>query len=339
MLVWIGLQNLKPKRRLRWLALVGLLAVLAIGFLILLRPVLPWTVESRMERVFVHGSLLDKRLGYLHSGERVSIQAGELVLAGELYEPPDVSPPHPAILLLHGSTRWGRRLALYRLLAAELARAGYLVLAPDLRGFGDSQTPADTSSVDAWDSTKDISASLGFLESLSEVDGERLFVLGHSLGGTWAIRASEKERRVRRLVVIGPGKRIRVSTARSLAEFRERFWRVRNLEQAIDPSTFEQLHEATFLAAALDHFKGEGHRPILLIDGELESKASRTYLEEQFEQMTQPKKFLRLEDSAHYLNVVGFEELGWLPGVGNLVVYDRRTMETALAAIDSYLGD
>ena len=328
-----------PGKRFRQFALFGLLAVLVVGCVFLLRSYLPWSVESRLERVLVHGSLLDKRLGYLPVGESVFVQTGDLTLAGEVYMPPGSSEPHPAILLLHGSTRWGRRLALYPLLARGLARRGYLVLAVDLRGFGDSQTPADVGSVDAWDSTEDISAALGFLESLTEVDGERLFVLGHSLGGTWAIKASENEQRIRRLVVIGPGKRIRVSTARSRAEFRERFWRVRNLEQPIDPSTFEQLHKATFLAAALDYFKGESHQPILLIDGELESKASRTYLEEQFTQMTQPKKFVRLGDSAHYLNVVGFEELCWFPGVGNLVVYDRRTMETALAAIDSYLGD
>jgi hypothetical protein len=101
-----------PVRRLRRFALFGLLVVLAIGCVFLLRPVLPWSVESRLERVFVHGSLLDKRLGFLASGESVFIQAGELTLAGEVYESTGVSPPHPAILLVHGSTRWGRRLAL-----------------------------------------------------------------------------------------------------------------------------------------------------------------------------------------------------------------------------------
>ncbi|MGB5878430.1 MAG: alpha/beta fold hydrolase, partial [Thermoanaerobaculia bacterium] len=162
-----------PKKRLRQFALIGLLALLAIGCVFLLRRVLPWSVKSRVERILVHGNLLDKRLGYLASGESVFIQAEDLILAGELYEPPGVSPPHPAILLVHGSTLWGRRLALYPLLAEELARKGYLVLAIDLRGFGDSQTPADTRSVDAWDSTKDIAAALTFLDSLDRVDSER----------------------------------------------------------------------------------------------------------------------------------------------------------------------
>jgi pimeloyl-ACP methyl ester carboxylesterase len=315
-----------PKKWLRRFALFGLLAV-------------PWSVESRVERIFVHGTLLDKRLGYLASGEGVFIQAEDLTLAGELYEPSGVSPPHPAILLVHGSTRWGRRMALYPLLADGLARKGYLVLAIDLRSFGGSETPADTHTVDAWDSTKDISAALTYLESLERVDSERLFLVGHSLGGTWAIKASEKDPRIERLAVIGPGKRLKAFSARAREEFRERFWKVRNLEQSIAPDTFQKIHEATFLAAVLDYFKGEGHQPILLIDGELESEPSKRYLDEHYGQMTQPKSFVRLEDTAHYLSVAGLEELHRVPGVGNLVVYDSRTMTDALSAIDAFLSE
>lgn len=328
-----------PKERLRQFALVGLLVVLAIGCVFLLRQVLPWTVKSRLERVLVHGSLLNKRLGCLASGEGVFIQTEDLILAGELYEPPGFSPPHPAILLIHGSTRRGRRLALYPLLAEGLAQKGYLVLAFNLRGFGDSQTPADVNSVEAWDSTEDISAALTFLESLDKVDSDRLFIVGHSLGGTWAIRASEKDPRIKRVVVIGPGKRLKVSSARSREEFRQRFSKVRDLEQPIDLGTFERVHEATFLAAVLDYFKGEHHQPILLIDGDLESEASKMYLEEQYGQMTQPKSIVKLQDAAHYLSVAGLEELHRFPGVGNLVVYDRRTMKVALAAIDDFLSE
>ena len=58
------------------------------------------------------------------------------------------------------------------------------MLAVDLRGFGDSETPADVNSVEAWDSTEDISAALTFLESLDRVDSEQLFIVGHSLGGS-----------------------------------------------------------------------------------------------------------------------------------------------------------
>lgn len=328
-----------PERRLRRFVLVGLLAVLAVGCVFLLRSVLPWSVTSRIERVLVHGSLLDKRLGYLPAGEGVTIRAGDLTLAGDLYEPSGSSPPHPAILLLHGSTRWGRRLSLYPLLAEELADKGYLVLAVNLRGFGDSQTPADVDSVEAWDSTEDISAALTLLESLDRVDDERLFVVGHSLGGTWAITASEKEPRIKRLAVIGPGKRLKDFSPRSQEEFRERFSKVRGLEEQLPLDIFLKIHEATFLAAVLDYFKGDHHQPILLIDGELESEPSKRYLDEHYGQMTQPKRFVRLEGTAHYLNVAGLEELHWLPGLGSLVVYDRRTLNDALSAIDTFLSE
>ena len=328
-----------PKKRLRQFALFGLLAALAIGSVFLLRPVLPWTLKNRLERTFVHGSLVYRRLGYLASGESISLQAEDLILAGDLYEPPGVSPPHPAILLVHGSTRWGRRLSLYPLLAEELARRGYLVVAINLRGFGDSETPADTSSVVAWDSTKDVSAALTFLESLDKVDSERVSIIGHSLGGTLALKVSRVDPRIKKVVAIGPGHRLKEFAARDREEFRERFSKVRELEHPIPSETFQEIYEAMFLDTALGYFKGERHQPVLLIDGELEREPGKRYLDEQYRQMTHPKSFIRLEDVAHYLSVSGLEELHRIPGLGNLVVYDRRTLTEAVSAIDAFLSE
>ena len=47
----------------------------------------------------------------------------------------------PAVLLLHGSSPLGRKNALIRFLAFKLHNAGWIVLSPDARGFGDSNDP------------------------------------------------------------------------------------------------------------------------------------------------------------------------------------------------------
>jgi alpha-beta hydrolase superfamily lysophospholipase len=315
------------------------LIALVVACLWLLPPLLPWTLKSRMERIFIHGSLLDKRLGGAPSRMSVAIPAGDLILAGDLYKSEEASARYPAVLVVHGSTRWGRRLALYPLLAEWLAREGYLVLVMNLRGFGDSQTPTDTSSVLAWDSTKDVSAGLTFLESLDEVDGKQLFVLGHSLGGTWVLKASEKDSRIKKVVALGPGPRLKELSPRRREEFRARFSRDRHLEPPISQETFQKIYEATLLEAALEHFKGDLHQPVLLIDGELESEHNKAFLEEQYQQMTHPKRYIGLENAGHYLNVAGLEELQRFPRLGDLVVYDRRTLREAVAAIDGFLSE
>src|SRR5829696_2852271 len=54
--------------------------------------------------------------------------------------------PRPAILLVNGTVPEGRKLPAVRNLAEGLARAGYLVVVPDLPGFTDEKTtpqPAD----------------------------------------------------------------------------------------------------------------------------------------------------------------------------------------------------
>jgi pimeloyl-ACP methyl ester carboxylesterase len=315
------------------------LVALVVACLWFLSPLLPWTLKSRLERVFIHGSFLDKRLGCTPSRKSVAIPAGDLILAGDLYQPEEASARHPTILMVHGSTRWGRRLALYPLLAESLSREGYLVLVMNLRGFGDSQTPTDTTSVLAWDSTKDVSAGLTFLESLDEVDGEQLFVIGHSLGGTWALKTSEKDSRIKKVVAIGPGPKLKELSPRRREELQARFSRVRNLEPPISQDTFQKIFEANLLEAALEHFKGELHQPVLLIDGELESEYNKAFLEEQYRQMTHPKRHIGLENAAHYLNVAGLEELHRFPLLGNLVLYDRRTLREAVATIDGFLNE
>lgn len=86
------------------------------------------------------------------------------------------SPEAPAILLIHGlgwsSHLWDRQ-------AAWLADAGWRVVAPDLRGMGDSDKPAAPYSIDQF--TADMVALLHALDIAAAT------VVGFSLGGTIAM--------------------------------------------------------------------------------------------------------------------------------------------------------
>ncbi len=86
--------------------------------------------------------------------------------------------------------------------ALELARLGYVTLAPDYPRFGDYQTnPYALGYVSA--TMKGIvnhRRAIDLLQTLPEVDGERIGVIGHSLGGHNALFLAAFDSRVRAVV-------------------------------------------------------------------------------------------------------------------------------------------
>ena len=95
----------------------------------------------------------------------------------------------PAVLLLHGFP--DDRL-LWRYQVGPLAKAGFRVIAPDLRGFGESTTIVRDGKEEPFqfanrpDAILDVSAALKWLKSQREVDSGRVGVIGARLGGDLA---------------------------------------------------------------------------------------------------------------------------------------------------------
>ncbi|MBS1251633.1 MAG: 2-hydroxy-6-oxo-6-phenylhexa-2,4-dienoate hydrolase [Anaerolineales bacterium] len=104
----------------------------------------------------------------------------------------------PAVLLLHGLGSAG---ADWLLQFKPLAEAGYRVLAPDLRGFGQSSWPGRTS-------VPDMARDVALL--LDEIDAGAVHVAGISMGGTVALQlALDHAPRVRRLALVNTFARLR----------------------------------------------------------------------------------------------------------------------------------
>jgi pimeloyl-ACP methyl ester carboxylesterase len=118
----------------------------------------------------------------------------------------------PAVLLLHGFPDSAR---LWRHQIPTLTDAGFRVVAPDLRGFGASDKPAEVSDYRIGRSVADMVAVLDALEI------ERAHVVGHDFGAglAWAL-ALMAPQRVDRLVVMSVG---HPGVKRTLAQ-REKSW-------------------------------------------------------------------------------------------------------------------
>jgi len=100
----------------------------------------------------------------------------------------------PATLLLHGIGNYGRYWDFF----ADAVAGRLRLIAPDARGHGDSGKPAD-----AYAPEEFVADAVAVLDALGV---ERALVVGHSMGGTHAIRlAAAHPDRVARLVIVDAG--------------------------------------------------------------------------------------------------------------------------------------
>ncbi len=145
----------------------------------------------------------------------------------------DSRAPRATVLLLHG---WADAAGSWQWVAPRLAQAGFEVVAPDLRGFGESEWISAQSYYHFPDYVADVAALVGSLQP------KRLVVVGHSMGGTVAsLYAGAQPERVHQLALlegVGPP-----SSEPADAVERMRAW-LHDLDRSVRRST-----ERTFATA------------------------------------------------------------------------------------------
>ncbi|MEO1996403.1 MAG: DUF2920 family protein [Planctomycetaceae bacterium] len=160
----------------------------------------PLHVKQVSERKF--GSIVGKQISY-------QSDAFDRVPAWLLLPPSESTQPRAAVLCLHQTVRAGKNEPVglsgspTMHYGIELARRGYVVLAPDYPSLGDHTYDfqafpeyASGTMKAIWDNRRGVD----LLESLPQVDGRRIGVLGHSLGGHSAMFTAAFEPRLRVIV-------------------------------------------------------------------------------------------------------------------------------------------
>ena len=127
-----------------------------------------------------------------------------LRLAGDLYKPDDLraGERRAGIVLCHGYT--GVKDLYLPDNARVLVEAGYVVLAFDYKGWGESEGPRTR--LAPYSRVADVQAALTCLGAQAQVDENRLGIYGTSYGGATVVWTGAVDRRVRCIVsVVGIG--------------------------------------------------------------------------------------------------------------------------------------
>ena len=139
--------------------------------------------------------------------EPVKIPGNGFVLAGTLSRPTSSAETRlAAVVLVGGSGPTDRDEMTYGIpvlgqIANALAEAGFIVLRYDKRGIGQSGGRAEAASL--ADFAEDVRAAVKWLSDRKDVDAKRIAVAGHSDGGSVALMAAAREKRIAGAVVLG----------------------------------------------------------------------------------------------------------------------------------------
>ena len=138
--------------------------------------------------------------------EPAKIPANGFSLIGTISKPAGATTQKlPAVVLVGGSGPADRdettfNIPIFGQLADALADAGYLVLRYDKRGVGQSGGRAEAAVL--ADYAEDLRAVAKYVSERKDVDSKRLAVLGHGDGGSVAMMAAAKDKRVAALVLV-----------------------------------------------------------------------------------------------------------------------------------------
>lgn len=132
---------------------------------------------------------MERQVSYYSEGTKMS---------AVLYAPDGAGPgrPLPGIVLCHGFT--GIKELILADYAPRFAAAGYVALAFDYRGFGESE--GERGRLIPIEQVRDIRNSITFMETLDEVDSERIGLWGTSYGGANVIQAAGIDQRAKCVV-------------------------------------------------------------------------------------------------------------------------------------------
>jgi dipeptidyl aminopeptidase/acylaminoacyl peptidase len=124
--------------------------------------------------------------------EKITYRSDDYTIAAYLLRPPNARPGQrfPGILYIHGGPT-GQFTDSYQQQAQFLARMGYVVLMPNIRGSSGYGLAFEKANDPCWTicDLRDVEAGVAYLKALPDVDAARMGITGISYGGIMSMAA------------------------------------------------------------------------------------------------------------------------------------------------------
>jgi uncharacterized protein len=266
--------------------------------------------------------------------ERVNIPSNGFSLAGTISKPVSAAGKLPAVVLVGASGPTDRDGLAFGVpilgeVAGALADAGFLVVRYDKRGIG--QSGGRWESAGLLDYAEDVRVAIKMLERRKDVDPKRIAVIGHSEGGTVALTAASKDKRIGAVAVLGaPGvtgadivlaqqQRLLNRSALSAEDRQKRIDAQKRIHDAVISGkglellapdvrrAVDNVEYQTLLVADPAKILTDVRQPLLIVQGDLDTQV-------------EPSNADRLEALARARKNAKPVEVVKLPGVNHLLV-------------------
>jgi pimeloyl-ACP methyl ester carboxylesterase len=309
-----------PHQKIRRLLFYGAgsciiaLIVLAISFFYYPIEFRRWVLQPMREI-----SYLNRELKPIHNWDKISFDSitpsqtqnisttRGLKIAFDIYTPNEFN-QGPVAIILHGSSPWGRKAGFVLKLSKRLAQDGFLVIAPDARGFGDSEDPQNLNDAQSWSTQNDAELFLDYVDHRMKVHTDGIVVIGHSLGAAHALEGWAGHPRIDIVVLIGPPRYINGMVTNRWK--RIRFSADRGLPSIVSKQTMlARMQASDILFYAENMVQVLQHQPTLLIDGELEKEEEHSFLRTIAQKINPAVTYVTLAETGHYCgayNLFGF---------------------------------
>jgi len=236
---------------------------------------------------------------FLHFGIAIPNAGKKVVLQDShvawLLEPE--SPPIGGVVFYHGANRAGSHQYAAFPIQRGLLAAGYTVLSVDHLGYGETPTPNQEQTLEAWNPITTARAANDFLDKTLASNIPRI-VIGHSMGTSEVLRLLGTEIRPD-LAVIAAGSA--PDPPKNNDYWYERFHYDRSMKWQLTKEDWKYIHnyyDNRKLAANVR----PNHTPILFVDFEIEWPNVRIQREPLWDALPMPRMRVELPETTHYLN-------------------------------------
>jgi hypothetical protein len=266
--------------------------------------------------------------------EQIHIAGNGFTLAGTMSLPKEpIAGKRPAVVLVGGSGPTDRDGLAFGIpilgeIAGALADAGFIVVRYDKRGIGQSGGRAESASLN--DYAEDVMAAVKMLSARKDVDPKRIAVIGHSEGGSVALLAAAKDKRIAAVALIAtpgvPGADVILAQQKRLLD--RSTLSAEEKQAKVDQQ--KKIHEAVISGKGLDQLPPDVRRavdnaefqsllvsdpakvmpnvrkPLLIVQGELDTQV-------------EPSNADKLDALAHQRKNAPSVETVRVPGVNHLL--------------------